>query len=367
MFLTVILILLVSLLSFALYRLSLQYAPKILSNPDSPITKLISKMSSLKKPYKPTPFLFNANLQTLWGLRLRGKTNYKPRREVIFFEDGGQVTIDYFEEKDLEENASLVFIVHTLGGGTRESCTNFMAYYLMKRKFRVIIATCRGCNGSKISSKRLYNGYQTDDLHTIITHVIKKYPKYEKKFIVGFSLGAMITAQYGVDFDDIDGIVCISHTLICEKALKSLDTPLKNKLYVAPMMKSLHHVVAKSDFYEGEQKEKALKSKTIQEFDDVITSQNLGLKSHVEYYNLMDLKKKVNIIKVPMLFMMAEDDPFTSVDYIPKEEILKSQNVALVLTKEGGHVGFSQGVDGKSSYAEEVTYDFFKTIKDNKV
>ena len=367
MFLTILFILFISLLFFALYRISLKYPPKIISNPDSSITKILSKMSSIKKPYKPTPFLFNCHLQTLWGLRLRGKTNYKPKREEVFFEDGGQVTIDYFEEKNLEENASLVFVVHTLGGGTRESCTNYMAYYLMKKKYRVIIATCRGCNGSKITSKRLYNGYQTDDLHTIINHVTKKFPKYEKKFIVGFSLGAMITAQYGVDFNDIDGIVCISHTLECEKALKSLDTPLKTKLYVVPMMKSLHHVVAKSTFYEGEQREKALKSKTVQEFDDIVTSQNLGLKSHVEYYELMNLKKKINVIKVPMLFIMAEDDPFSSLDFLPKEEILKSENVAFVITKEGGHVGFCQGVDGKSSYAEEVTYDFFKTIKDNKV
>ena len=341
MFLTILFILFISLLFFALYRISLKYPPKIISNPDSSITKILSKMSSIKKPYKPTPFLFNCHLQTLWGLRLRGKTNYKPKREEVFFEDGGQVTIDYFEEKNLEENASLVFVVHTLGGGTRESCTNYMAYYLMKKKYRVIIATCRGCNGSKITSKRLYNGYQTDDLHTIINHVTKKFPKYEKKFIVGFSLGAMITAQYGVDFNDIDGIVCISHTLECEKA--------------------------KSTFYEGEQREKALKSKTIQEFDDIVTSQNLGLKSHFEYYELMNLKKKINVIKVPMLFIMAEDDPFSSLDFLPKEEILKSENVAFVITKEGGHVGFCQGVDGKSSYAEEVTYDFFKTIKDNKI
>ena len=212
---TIILIIFVSLVFFCIYRLTLKYNPRLIYNKEGEMAKIISEMSSLKKPYRPTPWLFNAHLQTIYGLRLRGRSSYKPQREDVFFKDGGQVTIEYFVKDNLSLEAPLCFIIHTLGGGSRESCTNFMATYFMKNDYRVVICSCRGCNGSKITSKRLFNGYQTDDLDTIITHVNKKYPNAIKRFVIGFSLGSMVSAQYGIDCDDkiIDGIICISHTI----------------------------------------------------------------------------------------------------------------------------------------------------------
>ena len=158
-------------------------------NNEGEISKILSIMKSIKKPYKPTPWLFNGHLQTIFGLRLRGRSSYKPQKEDVFFKDNGQVTIEYFFKENLSEEAPICYIIHTLGGGSRESCTNFMANYFMKNSYRVVICSCRGCNGSKITSRRLYNGYQTDDLDIIISHVNKKYPKAKNNFFFLFSLG----------------------------------------------------------------------------------------------------------------------------------------------------------------------------------
>ena len=62
-----------------------------------------------------------------------------------------------------------------------------MAILLMKQKYRVVVCTCRGCNGSKVTSRRLYNGAQTDDIKTIIDHVNSKYPKAKNKFYLELS------------------------------------------------------------------------------------------------------------------------------------------------------------------------------------
>ena len=43
-------------------------------------------------------------------------------------------------------------------------------------------------------------------------------------------------------------------------------------------------------------------------------------------------------------------------------KIKKSQNVAFVVTKEGGHVGFFQNWNTKITYSEEVTLDFIETV-----
>ena len=325
-------------------------------------------MYSAQKPYKPTPWLFIKHLQTLYGLRLRGRSSYKPEREDVFFEDGGQVTIEYFAKKDLPKDAPITFIVHTLGGGSRESCTNFMATFFMNNDYRVVICSCRGCNGSKITSRRLYNGYQTDDLYTIISHVYKKFPNPKGKFLIGFSLGSMVAAQYGIDCheSDIDGIICVSHSIECAKGLKLIETPLNMNLYYKPMMNSLKHIIKKSQFYTEEEKKEIMKGRIFKDYDDIVTSKNMGLNNAEEYYKLLELKPKICKIKVPTLFIFSEDDHFSSPKWIPVEEIEKSEYVAFLTTKEGGHTGFAQGWKNKVSFSEEVSLDFCNVISQMK-
>ena len=55
---------------------------------------------------KKTIRLFNNHLQTIFGLKFRGRSSYKPKREDVFFKDGGQATIEYFvDEKNLTEES----------------------------------------------------------------------------------------------------------------------------------------------------------------------------------------------------------------------------------------------------------------------
>ena len=365
---TIFFLIFIFLILFCIYRLTIKYTPKLIFNKDGEMAKILNKMTSPKKPYKPTPWLFNKHLQTIYGLRLRGRSSYKPEREDVFFQDGGQATIEYFMKENLPDESPIAYMVHTLGGGSRESCTNFMAMYFMKNSYRVIICSCRGCNGSKITSKRLFNGYQTDDLNTIILHVNKKYPKAKNKFLIGFSLGSMVAAQYGIDCNekDIDGIICISHSINCAKGLKLIETPLNMKLYYEPMMNSLKHLIKKSKFYTDEDKKKLMKARIFKDYDDIVTSKNMGLNNAEEYYKLLELEPKIPKIKVPTLFIFSEDDPFSSGDWIPVEEIQKSKFVAFITTKEGGHTGFAQGWNNKVSFSEEVSLDFCKCISELK-
>ena len=363
MFSTFLLIILISFIFFCIYRLTTEYNPKLIYNINGSITKILSKMSSLKKPYKPLPWFFNCHIQTLYGLRLRGRSKYQPKREDVIFKDGGQVTIEYFvDDKILTEESPIAFVIHTMGGGSRESCTNYMATFLMKKKYRVIICTCRGCNGSKITSRRLYNGYQTDDLKYIIDYINNKYPKARNKFLIGFSLGSMVACQYAVDFKDLDGVICISHTIRPYQGTQFLEKGWKRKIYYSVMINHLKHVALKSSFYSEEEKEEIKKTNLFKEFDDIVTSKNMGLNNAFEYYDLLLLEPKIDKIQIPSLFILSEDDPFSKPEWIPFDKIKKSQNVAFVVTKEGGHVGFFQNWDTKVTYSEEVTLDFIETI-----
>ena len=90
MFSTIIIVLLFSLILFIIYRLTIKYTPKIIFNQDGSMTQILNKMPSLKKPYKPLPWFFNCHIMTLYGLRLRGRSSYKPIREDVIFKDGAK-------------------------------------------------------------------------------------------------------------------------------------------------------------------------------------------------------------------------------------------------------------------------------------
>ena len=172
----------------------------------------------------------------------------------------------------------------------------------------------------------------------------------------------MIAVQYGCDFQDIDAIMCVSHPLDSVRALHVLDGPIQKRLYMPIIIRSLKHLVKKSTFYEGEQREKALSAKSLYEFDDAVTSKNVGVSGWREYYEMLNLAPKCVNVKVPLLLFNADDDPFTSPKFIPVDEIKKSQFVAFVSTTEGGHVSFCEGMSGRASYIERFATNYFETV-----
>ena len=84
-------------------------------------------------------------------------------------------------------------------------------------------------------------------------------------------------------------------------------------------------------------------SQTIKEFDARFTSRQFGYNDVKEYYTDACLAGKVSKLKIPVLALNAEDDPFQPGDSIPKGEAVRTENVAILTTRYGGHIGFMEG------------------------
>jgi len=351
------------LLIYISYRLLLKIKPEIFMNKDSPIAKIVSQMKTLKY-YKPTPWLINGFIHTLWGMKYKGRANYKPIREDINFEDGGQVTIEYFEKKDISENSPILFIIHTMGGGSREPCTSWAAFNFMNKGYRVIICSARGCNGSKLKTKRICDSTNYQDTHVIIDYISKKYPLAKNKFLLGFSMGALIGVRYATVYNDIDGIIAVSHVIDNKRADILLLKGIAGFLCAKPLLNSLIRIINKTDLYTKEEKEKISKIKTSAEFHDLVSAKNMGLKNSDEYYDLTKLYGKPSKVKIPTLIITSEDDPLVSREFLDIKELTdkSNNNLAFVLTKEGGHVSFCEGLNGMGSYVEDVSEEFFNIL-----
>jgi predicted alpha/beta-fold hydrolase len=252
-----------------------------------------------------------------------------------------------------------------MGGGSREPCTSWAAFNFMNKGYRVIICSCRACNGSKLKTKRICDSSNYQDTHVIIDYISKKYPSASKKFILGYSMGAMISLCYATVYDDVDGIIAVSHVVDNKRADILLFQGLAALLYAPTLLKVLTRPINKSEFYTEDEKKKACNIKTSAEFHDLVTAKNMGLKNSDEYYELTKLYGKPNKVKVPALIINSEDDPLTRREYIDVKELTdkSNNNLAFVLLREGGHVSFCQGLNGKGSYIEEVAEEFFNILK----
>lgn len=356
-------IILALILFYILYRLFLRSKPKIIMNNESKIYPLINKMKTLKC-YKPTPWLINGLLQTLWGMHFKGIIKYQPIREDIDFEDGGQVTIEHFVLENLPETAPILFIIHTMGGGTREPCTNWAANNFMKKGYRVVICSCRGCNGSKLKTKRISDGSNYQDTRVIIEYISKKYPKAKNKFLLGFSMGAMVSVRYATFYDDLDGVVAVSHVVDNKRSDILLCEGWNYTLLATPLFNALKRQIMKSNLYTEEEKKNIRNIKTSAEYHTLVTVKNMGLNHPDEYYKLTSLYGKPAKVKVPTIVLLAADDPIIKEEYIDEKELVdkSNQNLAFIFTKEGGHVAFAEGLDGKGSYAEDVAKEFFNLL-----
>ena len=365
-FTTIALCFFLVILVFSIYRLIHKNKINVEYNSSGQIAKYITKMKSLQRSYSPTPWLLNCHFQTVWGMRYRKKPRFTPRRETFIFEDQGNAVLDWFEDETMNENTPIVVISHTLAGGTREPVIANFAMSCLRHGWRAVVANHRGCSGAKITSSRIYNAIQIDDLHNIVLHCHEEF-KPKNLFIAGFSLGALQSLQYSAKLADpkiVQGICVVSHIYDSYPASVHLSDWPQIKLYTPIIMIKLKHMLDKAGEYLDHKEliEPARKTRTMDEFDDVFTAKYLGLKDNKEYYSKSACYQYIPIVKVPTLILGADDDPFTYKRLLPITDCRNSENVALVHTAEGGHVSFISGLNGDKSLIDSVLPDFINAI-----
>lgn len=352
-----VLFILALLVAFAIYRLTRREMPDVIFNRDGPIADVMNKMTTILKPYAPTPWLVGPHVSTIWAMRFRPRRAPKSRRDKRILPDGGTIYFDWYEPPGCTEETPILVIVHTLAGGTREPCTNNMALAGYKNGFRVVVANQRGCSGSPYTSKALFTGATYEDIQFIVDIARNEF-RPSHVFMVGFSLGGMQIGRFIKYGHGIDAYAMISNPHAAHKASHHLEVPINRQVYLKIILQQLKKHIKKAGFDNPE----ALKADTLAKFDDAFTGPYLGVGGHKGYYDLIETKDKIPLLKQPMLVINAYNDPFIEDGYIPIDEIKSSEYAAFVGTKEGGHVGFIEGIKGQDSYAEKVVLDFFDCV-----
>lgn len=201
-----------------------------------------------------------------------------------------------------------------------------------------------------------------DDLKKTIDY-LSTQKRLENLYCIGISYGSNLLCNYLGQYPGENKI----------KAACSVGNPfdfyqnhrkigfLANKMLTFVLIKALKErkqFFYDSGFFNKKDIDSALNSKTYQKFDDYFTIKMLGFKSVKEYYQKISCLNHMHKIKTPLLLLQARDDPISHKDCIPFDICKNNENLFLLLTDRGGHIGWVEGVVKASIYFPKPCLEF---------
>lgn len=309
-------------------------------------------MQTQYPPFKPSWWLNNGHLQTLFPTLFRRKAKPITRRERINTPDGDFLDLDWCEQGLAKDK--LVIIMHGLAGSTRSAYVLGMQKTLASNNLRSVALNFRGCSGELNHRARAYHSGETEDIQFIYKTLFEREPNTEF-FMVGFSLGANVLLKWlgeQANKNQLTAAVAISVPMLLNECATRLDSGF-SRIYREYLLRPLKRLIKqKRSLFQTMGLDQELKKldrvgdiskvTSFWQYDDQVVARIHGFEDATDYYTRSSSKQYIKSIKKPTLIIQATDDPFMSDKVMPDEHDL-AESVTLEKTIGGGHVGFVMG------------------------
>jgi predicted alpha/beta-fold hydrolase len=292
--------------------------------------------------YRPPPLLANGHLQTILPSLTRVVAGVHYRRERIDTPDGDFMDLDWVAHG----RPRLAVLCHGLEGNSRAVYMKGMARHLDRAGWDVLAVNYRGCSGVPNRLWRSYHSGATDDLATVLVHVMGHRP-YNAIGLVGFSLGGNLVLKFlGERGANLPAPIRWAAAVSAPCDLKAGALRMAradNRLYMRRFMRTLTDKVRhKIRSRPHDRREAALFQglRTFQAFDDLYTAPAHGFRDAEDYWRQCSARHFIAGIRVPTLLINARNDPFLDGACYPWREARDSAWLYLEAPPTGGHVGF---------------------------
>ncbi len=236
-------------------------------------------------------------------------------------------------------------VLHGLEGDSGRSYVRGMVRAVNRAGWDAVAVNFRGCSGEINRQLRFYHCGSTDDLDTVVSHVIGEGIYSELAFI-GFSLGGNVVLKYlGERSSDVPRIVRVAvvfsvpcdltagtermgapaNAFYLRRFLRMLRKKVQAKMCIMPDLITDRDYSTIRDFID---------------FDDRYTAPINGFDSAFDYYRKCSSKPLLQAIRIPTLLVTAADDPLLPPECYPEAEASKNSSFFLEVPDHGGHVGF---------------------------
>jgi uncharacterized protein len=316
--------------------------------------------------FEPHPLLTSGHLQTLASV-------YIPRRFALphsterYFQVSPDTQIKgmchWHPERPKER--PIVVTVHGLEGSSESNYAVGIAEKAFVRGFHAIRLNQRNCGGTERLTPTLYNSGMSSDYRAVLMELIEG-DGFDRIFFVGYSMGGNLVTKMAGEFGEqppaeLRAIAAVCPSLDLSACADALERPgnfLYQHHFVRGLLRRYRH---KAELFPERYSRNGFDPiRTVREFDDAITAPAFGYRNAEEYYQDASAKKVIDRVRVPMLMITAQDDPFVPYQSFLQVDTAKNSSVRFVAPQHGGHCGFISRWPGNNRFwAEEHAVDFF--------
>jgi predicted alpha/beta-fold hydrolase len=293
--------------------------------------------------YRAPRWLPGGHLQTIYASLWAPRPQVAYRRERWDTPDGDFIELDWI---GAQPGRPLTVMFHGLEGNSQSQYSLALMAALARREWNGVIVHFRGCSGAPNLKLRAYHSGDAPEADWILRRLRERQDS--PMFAAGVSLGGNVLAKWlGEQGDNARSIVnaaaAVSSPLDLAAGGHALGRGF-NMIYTRMFLKTLKHKsLAKLSAFPGAFDAAAvLNSKTLYEFDNVVTAPLHGFRDTDDYWSRAAGKPLLRGIRVPTLLLNAKNDPFVPAASLPTPADV-SPSVVLEQPEEGGHCGFVSG------------------------
>lgn len=317
------------------------------------------------RPYRPPWWLRNRHLQTAWGPLVRRRPELPFRLERIATPDDDVVRTHW-----LDGEGPTVLVLHGLEGSVAShNVVGFCASVRRDLGWPVVVMEHRSCGGELNRARRLYHSGDTSDLEHMV-HLLQERGVRDL-YLFGISLGGNVLGKWlgeqsGQARQWIRGGAVLSPPFDLLRSGPVIDRAAFG-LYTRRFLRTLvPKALAKAEQFPGAMDpDKIAASRSFRDFDTHATAALHGFRDAEHYWDVVSCGHVLPDVRVPLLLVAAEDDPFTPGETHPTGTVADNPYLFASFPKRGGHTGFVEGRPRSTDcWGERQALRFFRTLDD---
>jgi uncharacterized protein len=311
--------------------------------------------------YCPPLFFANGHLLTIYPNLFRGVAGVSYLRQHIRTPDDDFLDLD----RSTVGATRVAVLAHGLEGNSTRPYVLGMVRALNRWGWDAVVWNFRGCSGQTNRKLRFYHSGDTQDLQTVLNHVLPDSP-YEIAALIGFSLGGNVILKYlGEQALQLNPAIraAVVFSVPCDLAAAAMQMArTENAVYMKRFMRLLHgKILAKMQMFPGAIDDRGFsRMRTFKDFDERYTAPLHGFESAADYWEKASSKPLLPRIAVPTLLVNALDDPFLASPCYPYQEAMANPHLFLETPRAGGHAGFVSFRRGGEYWSESRAIEFLR-------
>lgn len=292
-------------------------------------------------------WLPGGHAQTIYAALAAPRPSAAYRRERWDTPDDDFIDLDWLDGSPLPPHAPLVVLFHGLEGSSRSHYALALMAALRRAAWRGVVVHFRGCSGESNRLPRAYHSGDSAEIDWVLRRLKALRPDVPMHAI-GVSLGGNALLKWlGERQNDATGILQSAAAVSAPMDLMAAGDALGggfNLIYARHFLVTMKRKsLAKLNRFPGLfDRERMVASRTLREFDDLVTAPLHGYRDTDDYWTRASSKPLLRHISVPTLIINARNDPF-----LPQHALPQAHDAAAAVTLEfpaaGGHVGFVSG------------------------